>query len=83
LISTYKINQDFTECSCAFENRVNKEFCQDDCTFPLRIFFFTITFGAFVAGTGMISVINFKHPKVGCKTMIELGAYAKDLVEKY
>jgi sodium-independent organic anion transporter len=45
---------EFSNCDCAFNGVVKKEFCHDDCKIMWKAFFGTIILGAFIAGTGVV-----------------------------
>uniref|UniRef100_A0A1I7YHR0 Solute carrier organic anion transporter family member n=1 Tax=Steinernema glaseri TaxID=37863 RepID=A0A1I7YHR0_9BILA len=53
-INSYEL--EFANCQCVSDGSgiVNKNFCKDDCSMMIVLFFLSVICGAFVAGTGVV-----------------------------
>uniref|UniRef100_A0A0N5BGB6 Solute carrier organic anion transporter family member n=1 Tax=Strongyloides papillosus TaxID=174720 RepID=A0A0N5BGB6_STREA len=49
---TYQL--EFSQCDCAQDDIVKKEYCKDDCKTMVVLFFATVILGAYIAGSGVV-----------------------------
>ncbi|KAE9554160.1 hypothetical protein FO519_002640 [Halicephalobus sp. NKZ332] len=51
-LASYQL--EFSDCECAANGIVTKEYCKDDCEIMYKLFFATVVLSAFIAGTGVV-----------------------------